>query len=232
MKEGEDGPVQAPVPRDPSDVIRTRVLSALLVAVLFAFAFYVLVAEGVLDLSPPYPSEDTPLKLQAWGLTWDREYELTIEGLDPGLNYSDLSISLTRYEEGSVSGWASAFVLTGFVDVEDFVPPDTVEGAIALGWLGHSISGADGVETHVITGYFVSDRTDPWNFNIGDSISLVHLVFADGELSHIGFEEDVVYEVEVVYDGAGTAYEGYGFAVQGGDLYSWVDHGPVDDPLS
>lgn len=230
--EMEQGGPDAPE-KEGAESMGVKALSVLLVVVVVMFAFYVLVAEGVIDFSPPYPSEDTPLVLQSWGVTWVREYEMVIDDLPAGLNYSDMSISLTEYQEGSTSGWSSTLLTGGPLDPDGFTPPDTIEEADEMmNWVHHSSYWLDGEEVHVITSYFIFDETDSLRFNIGDSISLVRLVFTDDGTPAGGFPEDIVYEVELYYDGHGSIYSGYGFAVHGGELYSWIDRGPVDDPLS
>lgn len=210
-------------------------LSIILVIVLVMFTFYILIAEGVIDFSDPYPSEETPLSIQPWGLTWDRHIEfIPYDDQIAGLNYSSLTYYFTRYDEGGSIGIGGALDVGTFIDVETFVPPTTVEEAEAMSTALDSTYGDDGVPVHAFTCYFISDQTDSLRFNQGDSISLVHLIFKDGVLSSTGFEEGCTYEFELRFDDGdgGGIYEGYGFAVHDGELYSWFDHGPIDDPLS
>jgi len=230
MDTGQQVSIQPP--RSSSDVLKIRILSVMLALVVVSFAFYILVSEGMIRSSPPYPSEDTPLTLQPWGVTWNREYEMTIGDLPPGLSYSDMYIHLTRYDEGGLMGWESPFATGEFINLSTFEVPATIEVAEESNWLGHSIYWENGLEVHAFTCYFVYDDTDSLNFNIGDTISFFHLVFENGTLSSSGFEEDIVYEIELAYDGHGSIYEGYGFAVHNDKLYSWIDRGPIDDPLS
>lgn len=225
---------QAPerMTRSPADVLKIKVLSTLLALTLLAFTFYVLATEGVIDLSPPYLSEDTPLALQTWGVTWEREYDEGY-GIDeiPGLNYSSMTYSFTEYGDG----WTSTTygpLSVEYIDLETFVPPTTVEAAEAMNYMGGMGYWEDGHEIHVITCYFVSDDTDVLRFNKGDSISLARLTFVDGTLSSYGFEEDFVCDIELCWEEGYGILMAYGFAVHDGELYSWVDSGPIDDPLS
>jgi hypothetical protein len=222
--------------RNPSDILKIRVLSVLLVLTLIAFAFYVAVTADIFDDEPPYPSETTPLTIRSWGITWDWG----------DANVSDLSVCRFEYDNmsydfdiydvagsGSISGRSGPFVVGEFIDLEDFVVPETLEEAEELSHLSWVSFWEDGVEMNVIDCYFVSDHTNSLEFNRGDSISFVHLVYADGVLSSTGFQEGPTYEISLkVFENAEFVEEGYGFAVDGGDLYSWVDHGDVDDPLS
>jgi hypothetical protein len=220
-------------PRKQSDVLKIRILSALLAFVLIAFTFYVLATEGLLDNSPPFPSEDTPLTIQSWGITWEREYEEVIDDAPPGLEYCNMSTAFTIYDIGYGSiGRAKSIIVGEFIDVDTFVVPTTMEEAEELCPLSSSAYWDGESEIRVIDYYFISDDTDSLRFNFGDSISLVHLEFEDGVLTTVGFQEGLVYEIELIYEGVMSICGGYGFAVHDGELYSWLDHGPVDDPLS
>jgi hypothetical protein len=227
----ESGPARTP--RNRSDIVRIRLLSIVLVVTILTFTFYALVAEGVIDMSPPYPSEDTSLTLQTWGVTWTREYEIGIEGGEPGLNYSDMTMTFRWHVEGGSTTWTTPFAIDDFVNVSTFTPPSTMEAAEAMNNIAEVVHGIDGEEAHVFTCYIVSDETDPYRFNLGDSISLVHIIFIEGEFSSTGFPDDgSTYEVVLDSVGEISTSGGYGFAVHDGRLYSWLDHGPVDDPLS
>ena len=215
----------------PADVLKIRILSIALATVLVAFSFYVLVSEGAFD--SPYPSQNTPLTLQPWGVTWSRSHNETLNGEIPIWAYTNITVALTEYREDSISGCSGPFDIGESIDVSDFVPPTAVEGAEEMSWLGHLIYYEDDVEVHLFTTYFVSDRTDRDVFNGGDTVSFVHLVYKDGSLSSVGFEEDIVYEIELTCAVSGlTTQEAYGLAVHDGVLYSWIDRGPIDDPLT
>lgn len=219
--------------RDPSDARKIRILSASLIVVLALVIAYAIVSSGVFE--PPYPSEDTFLAIQPWGVTWDED---GIEGLigicalhSP--EYSNLTIAFTEYTEGSTQKSSGPFITGEFIDIEDFVAPASVEEAEELTQLMHIMYLEDEKEIDMFTGYFVSDHTDSQEFNLGDVIAIVNLVFEDGTLASIGFDEGTTYEVELYYEFEyGSAYSGFGFAVDGGELYSWLDRGEEDDPLS
>ncbi|HIJ16790.1 MAG TPA: hypothetical protein HA364_03305 [Thermoplasmata archaeon] len=214
-------------------MLKIRILSILLALVLVAFTFYVIASEGYLDNPTPYPSEDTPLTLESWGLTWDREFEESINDDPPGLEYCNMSISFTEYDLSAGStGRTNSIMVVEFIDADTFVAPTTEEEAEELCPLSWTTYWDGESEIRVIDCYFISDNTDTLRFNTGDSISLVHLEFKDGVLTTVGFQEGLVYEIEFIYEGVMTIQGGYGFAVQDGELYSWLDHGPVDDPLS
>lgn len=220
-----------PPSRSPSDVLKIRILSILLVLVLVAFGFYALASEGVFD--PPYPSQDTPLTLQPWGVTWSRSFNETLGLVTPIWAYDDMSVALKEYDEGGMAWTSGPFLLGESIEVSAFVPPATVEEAEEMSWLGRLMYSDYGVEVDVFTVYFVSDHTDPDVFNRGDTISFVHLIFRDGSLSSVGFEEGIIYEIVLMCETNGlTSREGYGLAIEDGKLYSWMDRGPVDDPLS
>jgi hypothetical protein len=221
------------LPRRPSDVLKIRILSVALVLVLVAFALYGLASDEFSDASEePYPMEDTPLTLQSWGVTWSREFnELFVDA--PFWAYADMSISLTVYSDDGSTGSYSAFSLGEFITVSVFSVPTTLDEAEDLPLLEHTTYYEDGVEVCSLTGYFVSDATNPEVFNSGDTVSFIHIVFRNGVVSSVGFTEDVVYEIELYCSAGGQeAREGYGIAVHDGLLYSWIDHGPIDDPLS
>jgi hypothetical protein len=219
--------------RNRSDILGIRLLSVALVSTMLTFTFYALVTEGVIDISPPYPSEETPLTLQTWGITWNREYETGIVGHEPGLNYSDLYMTFKWHQEGGSFTWSGLSITGDFINASTFTPPSTIEAAEAMNTIAEVVYGIDGSPAQVFTCCIVSDVTNASRFNFGDSISFVHLVFIDGELSSTGFPDDgSTFEVVLESVGELRTVEGYGFAVHDGDLYSWVDHGPVDDPLS
>ncbi|HIH01779.1 TPA: hypothetical protein HA259_06885 [Thermoplasmata archaeon] len=211
-----------------------RTLSVLLAIALASFAFYAVKMEGVFDPSEsPYPSEETPLVLQQWGITWNRDFNETLNGEIAVWAYANITLSLTEYMENGSSKRTNALSVEAFMDVSGFSAPATLEEAEDMANAQHYAYFDGGVEVDVLTVYFVSDTTDPEVFNRGDTISFVHLIYLDGELSSAGFEEEVVYAIELTCEVAGqTAQERYGIAVHDGTLYSWIDHGPVDDPLS
>lgn len=220
----------------PSDLLKIRILSVLLAVTLIAFASYVAVTSDLFDDESPYPSETTPLTIRSWGVTWDWEDANVVDLSVSRYEYDNMSYEFDIYNvdgAGSISKHSGPFVVGEFVDLDDFVVPETPEEADGLSHLSWVSFWEDGVEMVVIDCYFVSDHTDGFEFNRGDIISFVHLVYADGVLSATGFEEGPTYEISLsVFEDAELAEEGYGFAVDGGDFYSWVDHGDVDDPLS
>lgn len=220
-------------PRRPSDVLKIRILSVVLVLVLVAFALYGLASEGVFDEpDDPYPMQDTPLTLQSWGVTWSRDYNESLNDV-PFWAYANISVSMTEYLDGITIGRCSPFSCEEFIDISAFSVPATLDEAEDLSPLGYSIYFDGEVEVRSLTTYFVSDATDPEVFNAGDTISFIHIVFRDGSVSSVGFPEDIVYELEFYCMAGGMeAREGYGIAIHDGQLYSWIDQGPVDDPLS
>ena len=89
-------------------------------------------------------------------------------------------------------------------------------------------------ETPVEFGPAPGLRNVRWTLPVfaGDTISFVHIVLRDGSVSSVGFPEDTVYELELYCTAGAEVREGYGIAVHDGQLYSWIDQGPIDDPLS
>lgn len=235
---GDDGAEPKPLrgnppQRMPSDVLKIRILSVLLVLVLVVFAIYGLASEGVFDKpDDPYPSEDTPLTLQSWGVTWSRDFNESVNDV-PVWAYADVWVSLTKYLDHGSMEWYSPFHCGEFIEIAAFTVPTTLDEAEDLPFLESTVHLDNGVEVHSMTAYFISDTSDPEVFNAGDTLSFIHIVFRDGSVSSVGFEENVVYEIGLgcTFGGGGTS-EGYGIAVHDGQLYSWIDHGPVDDPLS
>jgi len=220
-------------PRRPSDVLKIRILSVVLVLVLVAFALYGLASEGVFDEpDDPYPMQDTPLTLQSWGVTWNRDFNESLNEV-PFWAYASISIYMTEYRDDGSTGRYCPFSCEEFIEISAFSVPATLDEAESLPLLGYSIYFDGEVEVRSLTAYFVSDATDPEVFNAGDTFSFVHIVFRDGSVSSVGFLEDIVYELELYCTAGGQeAREGYGIAVHDGQLYSWIDHGPIDDPLS
>lgn len=203
-----------------------RVNRRTLYAVAAVAVVAVVVAAGVayyLDLHR-YPSEDTPLVLQSWGISWIRGQGGTDDSyLAPPFN--GLQLEWAEFPLTVSYGTAPLNTTTSLPSIADFELPGNLTVLFEtyhIAW--HSDDTVDGVRVHGPYGVFVTDENENGLFDYGDAISLFHGVYENGTLVHEGFRGNMEFGVALTISGAGIGMEGplqFKYAIHHGELYAW-----------
>ena len=199
-------------------------IGALLVVIIL-MASYILVSSDM--FGPEYPNEDTPLELQPWGMTWTMEWN-NVFFSQIGYNYSQMELRVMELYPSKMGGGGGGGSIApeslARMNYTQFSAPVTPELASAFSNGHMAVRGS----TTEFVGYFISDDTDPAQFNKGDRICMYRVVYDGGVLSHIGFSEDYLYQIGYNWsesEHGSSARQGYEFALEDGKLYSWI-HAP------
>jgi len=186
----------------------------------------VVVVAGVayyLDLHR-YPSEDTPLVLQSWGISWIRGQEGTDDSyLAPP--FSGLQLEWAEFPLTVSYGTAPLNTTTAVSSIADFELPSNLTvlfETYRVAW--YSDDTVNGVRIHGPYGVFVTDENENGLFDYGDVISLFHGIYENGTLVRHGFEGNTEYGVALVLSGVGVGMEGplqFKYAIHHDKLYAW-----------
>jgi hypothetical protein len=211
-----------------ASIVRSpRVSRQTLYAIAALAAVAVVVLAGVtyyLDVHR-YPSEDTPLNLQPWGISFVRERPNT-EFDSPPPPFANITLT---WSEGWSHGAAGSPMLSTLkrLNVSDFSLPDDLASYVALnitGWESDDI--INGVRVIGPSGIFITDYDGDGLFDYGDAVSLVTCIYEDGVLTHQGYYPNTVYMFALnAHGGAGhdDPWQ-FKYAIHHGDLYAWEYH--------
>ncbi|MBE0518905.1 MAG: hypothetical protein IH630_06760 [Thermoplasmata archaeon] len=171
-----------------------------------------------------YPSEQTPLVLHSWGISWVMEQE------DPDhlflvSPFENISLLWTDFG-GSYYGSPPLNSTFPRVSISEFELPDNVTTLFEtyiVGW--HSDNTVNGVRIIGAYGVFVTDENENGLFDYGDAISLFYGVYENGTLTQHGFESDTEYGIGL--NPAGNLLHAsiqFKYAIHHGRLYAWASN--------
>lgn len=189
-------------------------LAVVVVVVLAGVAYY-------LDVHR-YPSEDTPLILQPWGISLVRERPNT-EFDSPPPPFANITLS---WSEGWSHGAVGSPMLSSAkrLSISDFSLPDdstSYDWTNLSGWMTDDI--IDGVRVIGPSGIFITDDDGDGLFDYGDAVSLCTCIYEDGVLTHQGYYPNTVYMFALIAHG-GAGHDDpwqFKYAIHHGDLYAW-----------
>jgi len=174
-----------------------------------------------------YPSEDTPLVLYSWGISWIREQ------VDPDVWYPAPPFGSIRLVFTDSPGYAMGTAplnstSTGAsVAATEFELPSNMTvlfETYLVPW--HTDEIVNGVRTFGVYGIFVTDENENGLFDYGDSISLFYGVYQNDALTHQGFQSNTEYSMALELTDAG-GMEGpiqFKCAIHHGKLYAWESY--------
>ncbi len=209
-------------------ISRQRYLATIyvLLAAIALMLSYILWSSNI--LGSEYPNEVTPIVQRTWGMTWTMSSGNQMDGYGPGFKYSETEFRFLELRSNEIGGGGGGGGISpatlARLNYSEFSVPATLEQAKAFtnGWQ----TGYGNVVEYV--GFFISDETDPNEFNRGDTICMFRAVYENGQLIKSGFSEDYQYQIGFIWTASGngpSARAAYEFAVDDGKLYSWV-HSP------
>ena len=189
-------------------------LAVVAVVVLAGVAYY-------LDVHR-YPSEDTPLILQPWGISLVRERPNT-EFDSPPPPFANITLSWSE-EESHMGSGSPMLSSMKRLNISDFSLPNELasyDWANFSGWTSDGI--VDGVRMIGPTSIFITDNDGDGLFDYGDAISLFTCIYEDGVLTHQGYYPNTVYLFALTAHGGAGHYDNWQFkyAIHHGDLYAW-----------
>lgn len=205
-------PAAETLPRRSSKRIVTTAAVAIVVVVVMVagVAYY-------LDIHK-YPSEDTPLVLQSWGVSWVMEQgdpdQLFFES-----PFENMVLWWTDYD-GVTVGTPPLNSTIPRVSMSEFELPDdsaTLFETYIVGW--HSDDTVNGVRIIGAYGVFVTDGNENGLFDSGDALSVFHGVYENGTLTEQGFLEDTEYGIGLGPPGGGSIQ--FKYAIHHGRFYAW-----------
>jgi hypothetical protein len=187
------------------------------VVVLAGVAYY-------LDLHR-YPSENTPMTVQPWGISFIRERpDAEFDSTPPP--FANITLA---WSEGWKNGVASSPMLSTArqLNISDFGLPDDLESFIDLnitGWTSDYI--IEGVRVLGPSGIFITDFDADGLFDYGDAVSLVTCIYEDGVLTHQGYYPNTVYMFALNAHGGAGHYDPWQFkyAIHHENLYAWENY--------
>jgi len=171
-----------------------------------------------------YPSEETSLVLQPWGISWVRE-QGDADYSHAAPPFGGLQLWWTEFPLTVSYGTAPLNTTTVQSSTADFELPSNLTvlfETYRVAW--HSDDTVDGVRVHGPYGVFVTDENANGLFDYGDVISLFHGIYENGTLVRQGFEGNTEYGVALVLSGVGVGMEGplqFKYAIHHGKLYAW-----------
>lgn len=191
-------------------VTAVAVVASVVVA---GFAYY-------LDLHR-YPSEDTPLVLQSWGISWIREQE-DPDILDPAQPFESLRLLWSRSPSTEAYGTPPLNRTNFLSSTAEFEFPanltaldETYSTSWQADWLSDPTLNINAIAPCVI---FIVDENGNGLFDYGDIISLARGIYENGTLTQQGFLSGTEYGIGLE---PGLQFK---FAVHHGKLYAWGDN--------
>lgn len=184
-------------PRNAARIILTLVVA--LIVVLAALTVLLVQSSGIMD--PPYPSDDTPLRLAATGVEWKMEFnQLDWDG--NGIRYVNMSLGLAVNFGSGPSKWSTRLANDS---VQDMLS-DHVPASVTTPWFDFS---------NFWMNVTVTDTEGDGTFGVNDSISI----------GISPFIEHTVYTMAWAWMmNGGGMYTEFSFAIHDGKLYSWYSH--------
>ena len=173
-----------------------------------------------------YPSENTPLVLRSWGISWVMEqgepnhWYLAAPFENLSLYYTpDFSIGYGTSPLNSTFARAS---------ISEFELPSNVTALFEtylIPW--HSDDTVNGVRIIGAYGVFITDENENGLFDYGDAISLFYGVYENGTLTHQGFQNNTEYGIGLNPSGDTLhASVDFKYAIHHGKLYAWGSNWP------
>ena len=175
-----------------------------------------------------YPSENTPLVLQSWGVTLVRKQPEEDYGASPP-PFANISLTWSRGYDYGAYGSPLLSMVKQF-NASGFSLPEDIESYYSMGitgWFSDDL--IDGVRVIGSYGIFITDHDGDGLFDYGDAVSLVASVYEDGVLTHQGFYPNTVYMIALgPYNASYSAghYDPWQFkyAIHHERLYAWEYH--------
>lgn len=204
---------------------RTRIalLGTVFVLAMIVLVFYL--AAGLFDMSPPFPSGDTPLTRSGEGVLWGYRATDYFSNLQTPFSNASFFIAYpgewgTTFEK-SHTGYASGTFNASRVLFDDHQDFDYADAGSFL------ISGKDTAQGVVWSTFWIlindSDSNGRWG--PGDELVIFSCSTLNGTVIKEGFMEDTEYAVGIefppVNQNAGMISEWH-FAFHKGKLYSWL----------
>lgn len=167
-----------------------------------------------------YPSEDTPLVLQPWGITWINEQDDS-DGLDQLQLFGDLRLWWSSDPSSTSSSTPPLNCTTSLSSTAEFelsLNVTTLSETYSVGWISDCLSDPTlGINVVAPHGVFIVDANENGLFDKGDSISIFRGVYENDTLMDEGFRNDVEYGIALE---PGLEFM---FAIHHGKLYAWQD---------
>ena len=167
-----------------------------------------------------YPSEETPLVLRSWGISWVMEQGVPYQSFLES-RFDNVSLWWTEYDG---SGYGTSALDSTFprMNMLEFELPDNVtrlfETYVVI-W--HSDETVDGVRIIGAYGGFVTDDDGDGLFDYGDAVSLFWGVYENGTLTRHGFAEDTEYGIGLCPPQHTYSIQ-FKYAIHHGKLYAWA----------
>lgn len=162
-----------------------------------------------------YPSEETPLVLQSWGISWTRESEDTSV-----LQFESLQLWWSESPSRQAVGGSlnNSPILSSTAEFELPNNLTTLYETYPISWISDSLSDPtlsfNAVRPFVI---FIVDENENGLFDIGDIISLACGIYENGKLTRQGFLSDTEHGIAL------EPGQQFMYAIHRGELYAWAD---------
>lgn len=168
-----------------------------------------------------YPSEETPLVLHSWGISWVRgQADLYQYDLNPP--FENMSLCWTEQDgQGfQTSPLNSTFARANMAEFE--LPENLTTLVETYLPIAHSDNTVNGVRIIGVYGVFVTDENENGLFDYGDAVSLFCGVYENGTLSQQGFPGETEYGIGLGAYSIYSSHIQFNYAIHNGRLYAWT----------